>query len=105
MAKMWGVTKGKMRQEQRRKYSNRVNINFDAEENRKKEHTPKLGIKSSVLIVYAEKGKLAAWHALQEYNKKLSGEGFTLEMLEQWIGEYEKKQQSQRVEKNDGFDR
>ncbi len=56
------------------------------------------------MIVYAEKGKLAAWQALQEYNKKLSGEGFTLEMLEQWIGEYEKRQ-SQRMEKDDGRDR
>lgn len=104
MAKMFGVTKGKKRDEQRR-FSFEI-INTDIYKNySSKEHTPKLGIKSSVMIVYAEKGKLAAWQILQEYNKKLSGEGFTLEMLEQWIGEYEKKQQSQRVEKDDGFNR
>lgn len=76
-------------------------------ENWKKRQGPKtrqLGIKATVLKVYAEKGKLAAWQALQEYNKKLSGQGFTLEMLEQWIGEYEERQ-PQRMGKDDGFDR
>ena len=104
MAKMWGMPKGDIRLEQRKSYSAKVDRIIDNEIYRK-EHSPKLGIKASVLIVYAEKGKLAAWQTLQEYNKKLSGEGFTLEMLEQWIGEYEKKQQSQRVEKDDGFNR
>ena len=103
MAKMFGVTKGIKRDEQRKLSSEIINTgiykNYSS-----KEHTPKLGIKSSVMIVYAEKGKLAAWQALQEYNKKLSGEGFTLEMLEQWIGEYEKRQ-SQRMGRNSGCDR
>ena len=104
MAKLYGVSKGKKREEQRKSRSERINIDIYKDYS-KKEYIPKLGIKSTVLNVYAEKGKLAAWQALQEYNKKLSGDGFTLEMLEQWIGEYEKRQQSQKVEKDDGFDR
>lgn len=74
-------------------------IDYENWKKRQGPKNPQLGIKATVLKVYAEKGKLAAWQALQEYNK-----GFTLEMLEQWIGEYEKKQ-AQGVWKDDGYGR
>lgn len=79
-------------------------IDYENWKKRQGPKNPQLGIKATVLKVYAEKGKLSAWQALQEYNKRLSGEGFTLEMLEQWIGEYEERQ-PQRMGKDDGFDR
>ena len=103
MAKVWGVRNGERAQQQKRHYSEIVGRSIDVEFYRK-EKTPKPGIKTRVLMVYIEKGKLAAWQALQEYNKKLSGDGFTLEMLEQWIGEYEKRQ-NQRAGKDNGCDR
>lgn len=74
-------------------------IDYENWKKRQGPKNPQLGIKATVLKVYAEKGKLSAWQALQEYNK-----GFTLEMLEQWIGEYEKKQ-AQGVWKDDGYGR
>lgn len=102
MAKLWGTASAKAVQ-QKKDFSNTENTRI-ASEIRREVRAPKLGIKSNILIVYAEKGKLAAWQELQEYNKKISGEGFTLEILEQWIGEYEKRQ-SKRAGKDDGFDR
>ena len=72
------------------------------EENNRKQNPPQPGIKSTVLNVYAKSGEQAAWEALQEYNKKLSGDGFTLEMLEQWIGEYHAKQPNRGMGKDDG---
>ena len=48
---------------------------------------PVLGTKATIMMIYAQKGKLAAWQALQEYNQKLSGVEYTLEMLEKWIEE------------------
>jgi len=103
MAKMWGVSKTEKLTQQRKNFSARINIEIDKEIT-KKHYTPKLGVKASVMKIYIEKGKLAAWEALQEFNKKLTGQGFSLEMLEQWIGEYEKKQ-VQRAGIDDGYDR
>ena len=103
MAKLWGVSGCAKAVQQKKDFSNTTNT-YIASDIRREVRTPKLGIKSNVLMVYAEKGKLAAWQALQEFNKKLSGEGFTLEMLEKWIGEYEKRHK-QRAGKDDGFDR
>ena len=103
MAKSWGVTEGRRAQQQKKYCSDRVARDIDKEINRKVQ-APQLGVKASVITVYVEKGKLAAWQALQEFNKKLSGNGFTLEMLEQWIGEYEKRQ-CQRAGKDYECDR
>ena len=103
MAKLWGVSGCARAVQQKKDFSNATHNDIDRDI-RRENRTPKLGIKSNIMIVYIEKGKLAAWQALQEYNKKLSGQGFTLEMLEQWIGEYEKRQ-NKRVGKDDGFDR
>lgn len=103
MAKLWGTSGTAKAIQQKKDFSNAANIQI-AKEIRREIRIPKPGVKSSVLMVYTEKGKLAAWQALQEYNKKLSGQGFTLEMLEQWIGEYEKRQ-NQRAGIDDGYDR
>jgi len=103
MAKLWGVSAMERAVQQKKDFSNTTHNEIDRAI-RGETRVPKLGIKSNVMMVYIQKGKLAAWQALQEYNKKISGEGFTLEMLEQWIGEYEKRQ-AQRVGKNDGYDR
>ena len=103
MAKMWGVPKSTRSIQQKKDYSRLEGIYIDVE-NRREIRIPKPGVKSSVMMIYIEKGKLAAWQALQEFNKKLTGQGFTLEMLEQWIGEYEKKQ-GQRAGIDDGYDR
>lgn len=104
MAKMWGVSKEKRALEYNKQHFRKVSEHIEKEQLQKNKKEPQLGIKFKVMLVYAEKGKLSAWKELQEYNNKLSGEGFTLEMLEQWIDEYEKKQ-SQKNEKDDGFDR
>lgn len=105
MAKLWGQPKARIKEEANKRIFEGQSREIEVElYHMKRDKTKKLGIKSSVLLVYAEKGKLAAWQALQEYNKKLSGQGFTLEMLEQWIGEYESRQ-PKKVEKDDGFDR
>ena len=103
MAKLWGVSGCARAVQQKKDFSNATHTSI-ASDIRRENRVPKPGIKSNVMMVYIEKGKLAAWHALQEYNKKISGEGFTLEMLEQWIGEYEKRK-AQRVGKDDGYDR
>jgi len=70
----------------------------------KKVPVPVLGTKSTIMIIYAEKGKLAAWRALQEYNQKLSGVEYTLEIFEKWIEEYESKQVRGKA-KDDDYDR
>ena len=103
MAKLWKVSSCAFAVQQKRDFSNTIHNEID-KEIRRRTNTPQPGIKSNVMMVYREKGKLAAWKKLQEYNEKLSGQGFTLEMLEQWIGDYEKRQ-NQRVGKDDGFDR
>ena len=107
MAKLWGRSQAHKAIQQSIEFAKIISHQIDAETHRMnnpKTNTPKLGIKSSVMIVYAEKGKLAAWQALQEYNKRISGGGFTLEMLENWIREYEKSQ-PQRMENDDRSDR
>lgn len=105
MAKLWGTRKAWINKEANRAIFEEHSRAIEGKlYHQKRDKTLKLGIKARVLLVYAEKGKLAAWQALQEYNKKLSGQGFTLEMLEQWIREYESKQ-PKKVEKDDGLDR
>ena len=103
MSKLWGVSGCAKAVQQKKDFSNTTNT-YIVSDIRREVRAPKPGIKSSVLMIYAEKGKLAAWQKLQEYNKKLSGEGFTLDMLEQWIKEYEKRQ-IKRTGKDDGYDR
>jgi len=105
MAKEWNRYKSDRAVLQAKCYSAKVSDLIHKDIYKKEQPTPKPGIKSRTISVYVEKGKLAAWQFLQKYNEEnLSGNGFTLEMLEQWIGEYEKKQ-SQRAGKDDGFDR
>ena len=103
MSKIWGVSKAEKSRQQRVNYSYKVGMQIDSE-HYKSNKPPKPGVKSTVIKEYIEKGKLAAWQILQEYNKKISGEGFTLEMLEKWIGEYEE-EQAQRTGKDDEYDR
>ena len=105
MAKLWGEPKAAINRERNRRIFEEQSRIIECDlYHQKRDKNKKLGIKSSILLVYVEEGKLAAWQALQEYNKKLSGQGFTLEMLEQWIGEYESRQ-PKKVEKDDGPDR
>ena len=105
MAKEWGTSDVDRRIQQAKRYSDKVSNLIHNEMYKKEQYTPKPGIKSRTISVYVEKGKLAAWQFLQEYNREnLSGNGFTLEMLEKWIVEYEKTQ-LQKAGKDDGFDR
>ena len=81
-----------------------INQLIDNEIRKKNKVTQKsvLGIKASTLNICEESEKHAAWEALQERNKKLEGVEYTLEMLEKWIEEYEKKNGiAQKVEKKD----
>lgn len=103
MAKEWGLRSNERAKMQKKHHSAKIARSIDIELY-KRNDTPRPGIKTSVLMVYSVKGKLAAWQALQEFNKKISGQGFTMEMLEQWIGEYENRQ-AQRIGKDDGYDR
>ena len=105
MAKEWGISKTEKAIKQAQRYSAKVSSLMHKDIQRKEQQAPQPGIKSRTISVYVEKGKIAAWQFLQDYNKKnLSGDGFTLEILEKWIGEYEK-QQSSRAGKDDGYDR
>ena len=105
MAKEWGTNKMDKAIKQAQRYSAKVSGLIHLEIHKKEQQAPVPGIKSRTISVYVEKGKLAAWQFLQEYNKEnLSGDGFTLDILEKWIGEYEKTQ-SLKAGKDDGFDR
>jgi len=80
-------------------------IGHQIDRDNRKHNQPQLGIKRIVLNMYTEKGEQAAWEELQKFNEKLSGNGYTLEMLKQWIGEYNNKQQNRGMKKDDGCDR
>ena len=71
MAKLWGVSGCARAVQQKKDFSNTTNT-YIASEIRKEIRDPKPGVKSNILMIYIEKGKLAAWQALQEYNKKHS---------------------------------
>ena len=104
MAKLYGARKIVKAVQQRKDYSHISEAIIDEQIRRKEKSNkkPVLGIKASVLNVYEEKGKHAAWEALQERNKKLEGVEYTLEMLEKWIEEYEKRNGiTKKVEKKD----
>ena len=103
MAKVWGNTPAE-RWAQRCNYSDVVGNLLNSQKYRKKSE-PKPGIKVRVIEIYAEKGKLEAWQFLQKYNNEyFDGNGFSLEMLEQWISEYENRI-VQKAGKDDEYDR
>lgn len=92
------------RVEQYKRTSDKIsNLIYDEDKRKMNaDRKPVLGVKASVLNVYVEKGKHAAWEALQERNKKLEGVEYTLEILEKWIEDYEKKNGiTKKVEKKD----